>query len=282
MTKKKVANEFMSISLKRIKVDNNTRSKPRSQDLQELMKSMKESGLINPITVAPGGGSIFVVIAGHRRFYAAKKLGWDNINCHIMREGNSADNLIKTIAENEQRKTVNGFEQGRFIVSLMEKENMSRKEVAARLGVKEQRVQMFIDAFRDLPEKYRDCVVGNSYSKAGEISVRSASVVLGLQKSNLINRKQSESLLGKIKSRKIMPQELNNLAKNIRKGNGFNEIMKFSSNLRSISVRITMLEPEYQRLFKKGSLSEYVRDLVYGENDRKPLKRPCLPGSSKE
>ncbi len=87
----------MQIALEDIKVKRRVRQKP--EELEPLMDSMRRYGLLNPITV----NSKYVLIAGQRRFEAAKKLGWHTINAVILESTDRISELEIEIEENTQR-----------------------------------------------------------------------------------------------------------------------------------------------------------------------------------
>ncbi len=87
----------MQIALEDIKVKRRVRQKPA--DIEALMDSMRRYGLLNPITV----NSKYVLIAGQRRFEAAKRLGWHTINTLVLDSTNKISELEIEIEENTQR-----------------------------------------------------------------------------------------------------------------------------------------------------------------------------------
>jgi ParB family transcriptional regulator, chromosome partitioning protein len=68
-------------------------------DLSDLMESMRDHGLINPITIKPDG----TLIAGARRLETAKRLGWTEIASHVAKAETLADVLALEIEENTCR-----------------------------------------------------------------------------------------------------------------------------------------------------------------------------------
>ena len=68
-------------------------------DLEPLMKSMREYGLMNPVVV----NSRHELIAGHRRLESARRLGWENIEATMMATSGELPMLELEIEENVQR-----------------------------------------------------------------------------------------------------------------------------------------------------------------------------------
>lgn len=69
-------------------------------DLRELVDSMRQRGLINPITIEPDG----TLIAGERRLRAAQELGWTRIAAHVWKEEAAEELLAIEIEENTCRQ----------------------------------------------------------------------------------------------------------------------------------------------------------------------------------
>lgn len=80
-----------------------------TDDIDEMVKSIRERGLINPIVVRPVGER-FEVVAGAIRFEAVKRLRWAKVPCMI-RELRDKDAFEVALAENVQRKTMNPLEE---------------------------------------------------------------------------------------------------------------------------------------------------------------------------
>ena len=81
------------------------------EPLLELVNSIKEHGIIQPITVRKMGRDDFQIISGERRFQAAKIAGIDDIPCYI-RIADDQNMLEMAIVENVQRKDLNAIEIG--------------------------------------------------------------------------------------------------------------------------------------------------------------------------
>src|SRR5215469_9218840 len=78
-------------------------------DTDELARSIKEKGLLQPILVRTMDG-YFEVVAGNRRFCACKALGWKKIACHIVELADKQAFEISLI-ENIQRKTISPLDE---------------------------------------------------------------------------------------------------------------------------------------------------------------------------
>lgn len=91
------AYNFRVLDVKNVKASDNIRE---VKDIDDLLASIQEHGIVNPITVLDEGNSNFKVIAGFRRFAAAVQLGLKKIPCHVMlkdREGVEEISLTENI-----------------------------------------------------------------------------------------------------------------------------------------------------------------------------------------
>ncbi len=71
-------------------------------DLSQLMLSMKNHGLMNPVVITTKNE----LIAGHRRFEAAKRLGWLEIDANVITEPSKIEKLELELDENVQRRNL--------------------------------------------------------------------------------------------------------------------------------------------------------------------------------
>lgn len=112
------------------------KDQPRKQFDEEalttLCDSIKEHGLIQPIIVTKGNSG-YIIVAGERRWRAAKKAGLKNIPA-IIREYD--DLAVKEIAlvENLQREDLNPIEEAEGYRALMTEYGLTQEEVSAKLG----------------------------------------------------------------------------------------------------------------------------------------------------
>ncbi|TVR85252.1 MAG: chromosome partitioning protein ParB [Spirochaetaceae bacterium] len=71
-------------------------------DLSSLKQSLKQHGLMNPIVITSDN----MLIAGHRRFEAARQLGWNTITARIVDQHDEVSQIEMEIDENTQRKSL--------------------------------------------------------------------------------------------------------------------------------------------------------------------------------
>jgi len=102
------------------------------QELEELSASIKEKGIIQPIVVRRRGEG-YEVVAGGRRFEAAKSLGVKKIPT-IVKDLSDEETFIFAIVENLQRKNLNPLEEAEAIKRLIDEFSFTLEEVGKFLG----------------------------------------------------------------------------------------------------------------------------------------------------
>lgn len=102
------------------------------EKLEELARSIRTQGLIQPITLRRSGDR-FEVVAGHRRFTASKLAGLVLIPA-IVRELDSAETDAMRMHENLYREDVNPVDEGRFIQKMIEEHGYDPEQLSAMTG----------------------------------------------------------------------------------------------------------------------------------------------------
>lgn len=101
-------------------------------DLTELIASVREKGVLEPILVRPRGAR-FQIIAGERRYRAAIEAGLGEIPC-IVRETSDSETMEIALVENLQRKDLSPFEEADGLRTLAESYGYTHEAMAERLG----------------------------------------------------------------------------------------------------------------------------------------------------
>jgi len=101
--------------------------------LKELSMSIKRHGILQPLVVTPGENGVYVIIAGERRYRAAKLAGLKEVPA-LVRSSEELDRLEIGLVENVQRVDLSPLEQAVSIAKLNEQFNISLDDIAKRLG----------------------------------------------------------------------------------------------------------------------------------------------------
>ena len=108
------------------------RTRFREEALDELARSIRASGIIQPLVVRPIGNR-FQLIAGERRWRASQRAGLSKVSA-IVRQVPDELALEMTLVENIQREDLNAIEQARAFDRLMHEFHLTQESVAERTG----------------------------------------------------------------------------------------------------------------------------------------------------
>ena len=102
-------------------------------ELDNLSNSIKESGLLQPLTVRRIGANQYELIAGERRLRACRIAGFKTVSC-IVNDCDEKQSAIYAMLENLQRQDLQLFEEAEGIARLISEWGVTQEEAAIRLG----------------------------------------------------------------------------------------------------------------------------------------------------
>lgn len=105
----------------------------RDDNLQELVESIKEHGIIQPLICRRSGESKFELIAGERRWRAAQKVGLEDAPV-IVRTASDQDVLELALIENLQREDLNAIEEAMAFARLAREFGLKQEDIAQKVG----------------------------------------------------------------------------------------------------------------------------------------------------
>ena len=103
------------------------------ESLQGLAESIRSRGILQPVLVRPKAGGTYELIAGERRWRAAKLAGLERIPA-LVRPRGDAEALELALIENMAREDLNPAEEARACAALVEELGLTREEVGLRVG----------------------------------------------------------------------------------------------------------------------------------------------------
>lgn len=131
-----IENEHTAVLLKVSELEPN-RSQPRrafnEQALGELADSIAQHGVLQPLLVRPLMGGGYQIVAGERRWRAARMAGVEEVPA-VVREMSDSEVMEMALIENLQREDLNPLEEAQGYQSLMETYGMTQDEVAKTVG----------------------------------------------------------------------------------------------------------------------------------------------------
>jgi ParB family chromosome partitioning protein len=104
----------------------------RAEELADLESSLKESGLLQPITVRAAGAG-WELIAGERRLRAASRIGWSDIPA-VVKDVDDRTLLVLALVENLQRANLNALEEAEGYQRLIDDFDLTQQQVADFVG----------------------------------------------------------------------------------------------------------------------------------------------------
>lgn len=143
------------------------------EKIQSLAESIRQHGLVQPILVNPHGAERYLLVAGERRWRAARIAGLTRIPA-IVKRFSDQEVLEIALVENLQRENLNSMEEAEGIRQLMERFGLTQEKVAERLGKSRPAVANALRLLT-LPEDIQEMV------REGQLSPGHARAILAIQ-----------------------------------------------------------------------------------------------------
>ena len=140
--------------------------------MSELKDSIKNSGLLQPITVRKISGGKYEIVAGERRYRACRELGMESVPVIEMNVGDARGYEL-SVLENIQRENLNPIEEAESYLMLMEVYGYTQEKLSEKLGKTRSSVSNKMRILK-LPASVKEMV------KKGEISYGHARTLLSL------------------------------------------------------------------------------------------------------
>ncbi|MCG1035564.1 ParB/RepB/Spo0J family partition protein [Polaribacter sargassicola] len=207
----KVVGNIIEIELELIEVNP---YQPRTyfdeEALRELAGSIRELGVIQPITVRKLEGNKFQLVSGERRFRASKLIGSKTIPAYI-RLANDQEMLEMALVENIQRKNLDPIEVALSYQRLIDEIQLTQEELSIRVGKKRSTVTNYLRLLKldpILQTGMRDGFISMGHGRA-MINVENTEDQLAIYEKILRDKlsvRQTEDLVKSLKSGKVTKQ----------------------------------------------------------------------------
>ena len=171
------------------------------EELDSLAESIKQNGILQPILVRRKGDGTFELIAGERRFRAAKLANLPKVPA-ILRNTQDDESTVLALVENLQRKDLNPMEEAKAYVRLIEEFGLTQEMVAERVGRQRSSVANILRLVT-LPNEIQRLI------EIEEITLGHAKVILGFG-----NSKTQLSLANRIVRDQLSVRDVERLIKN--------------------------------------------------------------------
>jgi ParB family chromosome partitioning protein len=170
--------------------------------LEELARSIKTNGIIQPIVVRRKGEK-FEIVAGERRWRAAQMAGLHKVIC-IIKDVAEEKTLELSLIENLQREDLNPIEEANAYKKLLERLNLTQEEIANRLGKDRTSISNSLRLLK-LPKEVQELV------EVGKLSMGHARALLSIESAD-----QQKQLAEEIIAKSLSVREVERLVKRAR------------------------------------------------------------------
>jgi ParB family chromosome partitioning protein len=168
--------------------------------IEELSRSVREHGIIQPLVVTRTGDNKYRLIAGERRFRAAQKAGLSIVPVVIKETMTDSDTLQVALIENIQREDLNTIEEAYAYHQLHEEFGLTQEEISKRVGKERSTVANFLRLLK-LPDSVKKLLA------AGQLTMGHARAILAVDSA----RKQ-EQLAERVVKRNLNVRQTEMLA----------------------------------------------------------------------
>jgi ParB family chromosome partitioning protein len=159
--------------------------------LEGLAASIRAQGVVQPIVVTPGTGEKFIIVAGERRWRAARKAGLEEVPVVVREIEGDRELLEMALVENLQRTDLNPVEEGEAYRALHNTFGLSQEEIGQRVGKSRSTITNAVRLLR-LPAEVQDML------RDGRLTAGQARPLLSLstedQQSSLARRAVEQRL----------------------------------------------------------------------------------------
>jgi ParB family chromosome partitioning protein len=178
---------------------NNPRKTFREEELEELSRSIREKGLLQPLVVRQRGDGEYEIVAGERRWRASQRAGLHELPV-LIRELSDGETLEIALIENIQRADLNPLEEARAYGQLLEQFSYTQQQLADSVGKSRSHIANTIRLL-NLPESVR------AYIEDGKLTAGHART--------LVATDSPAELANKIISLGLSVREAENLARKV-------------------------------------------------------------------
>lgn len=237
---------------------------PRTQfekeALLELADSIKELGIIQPVTVRKLGYDKYQLISGERRFRASQIAGLDRIPAFI-RIANDQEMLEMALVENIQRENLDAIEVAFSYQKLIEECNLTQEKLSERVGKKRSTVANFLRLLK-LPAEI-------------QLAIRTKDITMGHARAliNLGDTKKQLTIFNKIVKEGLSVRQVEELVQD-KKAESADKVAQFKKGK---STSLTFSQQKIQE-----ELATFLKTDVQLQTNNKGKGKIVIPFSSEE
>lgn len=233
-------------------------------DLEGLIQSIQNYGVLEPLLVRPIEEGKYQIIAGERRYHAALACGLTHLPCMEILVENEAQSLELALVENLQRQDLDPFEEAQAFRALQEKYKYTQEIIAQRIGKKRSTIAEIM-TIADMPDEIK------SLCRHADITAKSLLLEIAKGKDLIKMREMIDA---------IMDGKGREAIRNIRKSNGASQHFSYfelKDDINPIGLKIKYgksgIDKEKIIDFLKLTIARLERDGIPPEAKRKPIKK---------
>ncbi len=168
--------------------------------IDELARSVREHGIVQPLVVTRTGADRYKLIAGERRYRAAQKAGLTSVPVVVKEMLTEGDALQVALIENIQREDLNPIEEALAYHQLHEEFGLTQEEIARRVGKERSTVANFLRLIK-LPDPVKKLLA------SGQLSMGHARALLAIE-----SAKKQEQLAERVVKKNLNVRQTEMLA----------------------------------------------------------------------
>ena len=153
--------ETREVAVDEIQIGEFCRRDGENDDLTGLVGSIRTHGLLQPVSVQRKEDGSLSLIAGRRRFMAAKALNWTSIPCRVLAVSDAEAACLAWI-ENAQRQAPTLLDEACFFKRMIDRFGLTEEQIARQIGGLTQSMVSERLSLLELPESIRKCLGTNA------------------------------------------------------------------------------------------------------------------------
>ena len=202
------------------------RSNFNDDALEELASSIRELGIIQPITVRKLGFNKFQLVSGERRFRASKMVGLETIPAYI-RIANDQESLEMALVENIQRQDLDPIEIALSYQRLIDEIKVTQEKLSDRVGKKRSTIANYLRLLKLDP-------IIQTGMRDNFISMGHGRALINIEK-----KKDQLAIYEKVVSDRLSVRETEHLVKNFKEPKSVTPTQAKSSNREDLPTYVT-------------------------------------------
>lgn len=222
------------------------RSTFKREKLDELITSIKNIGLVQPITIKQTSKNNFQLISGERRLRAFKELGISKIPCYI-RKANDQQSLEMALVENISRQDLDSIEIAISYQRLIDEINITQDELSKKIGKKRSTISNYLRLLKLNP-------IIQSGIKDGFITMGHGRAMINIEDENI-----QLSIYKKIITKNLSVRNTEKLIKNLKNPVKKRKKIKLDDDLYNEKIKIEKkLDTEIDLVFSKNDIGKII------------------------